>query len=126
VKRSFDESSVSGLIGTAACDFKALGRRESQDDAPDVRTFTALAAAHRFRLASMIRFLPAELSFRFGRAAGAMAVDPDLSRIAAQRFRWASAILFLAAALIFLRWRVPLAEGAAELDPLRGRSARNS
>ncbi len=124
--RSFDKSSINRLIGTTAGDFKALGKRESQDAAPDVRTFTALAAAHRFRLASMMRLLPAALSFRFGRADGAMAVDPDLSRIAAHRFRWASAIRFLAVALIFLRWRVPLSEGAAELDPLRGRSVRNS
>jgi hypothetical protein len=96
---------------------------------PAVRVLVARAAAQRFRLASIIRFLPAALNFRLGLAARPLIpADPDLSRMAAHRFLWASAIRFLAAALILLPVRVPFgdADVLAVLRPLPESMARRS
>jgi hypothetical protein len=63
-----------------------------------------LIAAQRRLVASMILFLPAALSFRFGSGASRVADadgDADCLFDSAQRFRWASPIRFRAAALIF-------------------------
>jgi hypothetical protein len=83
-------------------------------------------AAHRFRFASMIRFRPAALNFRFGFLSCFMgAAVPDWFRIEAHRFRCASAILLRASALILLRLRGARL-GAPVLAPLLGNIARNS
>jgi hypothetical protein len=69
----------------------------------------ALTAAHRFFVASMIRFRPAALSLRLG--FGASCVGGSVAFLAAAHLlRCASAMAFLPAALIFFRFRI---EGAA-------------
>ena len=108
--------------------FNESARMQARCYAPAVRTAAPRAVAHRFRFASIIRFRPAALNFRFGFLACFIgAVTPDSLRIAAQRFRCASAILLRASALILLRLRgARLGVLAPALAPFWGNMARNS
>jgi len=76
--------------------------------------FAALNAAQRFLVASIILFLPAALSSRFGfDASDATGCGSDLCLIAAHLFRCASAIFRRAAGLTFRLGRA-VSESAAE------------